>query len=90
MTVEKRLMVSPADIRGITMECATCGGRLMASLSGHPKTPTTCPQCGTLWYDDGQDAVRDLAGAIKALTRQNAVPKVPYRVLLELEAVPDA
>lgn len=50
MTVEHRLFIGLADIRGVTLECKHCTARLsMAPDNIEPDALSKCPVCGHRW-----------------------------------------
>lgn len=58
MTLEKRIVFSPEDIRGIRLTCKECGHGIDCDFGQKGRTiPTQCPWCGCEW-DGAYDPVR--------------------------------
>src|SRR5436853_6031559 len=57
MTLERRFVIGLADIRAITFQCKTCGGRVTVSPDKENlEEMHNCPLCSEVW---GQRAVGD-------------------------------
>ncbi len=99
MTVERRLVFEPADIRALTLECKKCGVRLTAKAAALD-VPRSCPGagCSQGWWgsalvlsrDQGQWPYETLAKALADINAIKDNAEVGFRLLLEFDEPPRA
>jgi hypothetical protein len=50
MAISRELILEPADIRRISIQCA-CGAEAVFTLKKHAEIPSECPSCHKRWNE---------------------------------------
>ena len=90
MTIKRRLVVSLADIRAVTLQCSKCSYSVSAAPQEGLVIPEECPQ-GHAWRPFGESGAgtmeRRFMEILKsALTRPNDPQSNRFTLLLEFDA----
>lgn len=51
MAISRELILEPADIRRISIQCASCGAEAVFTLKKRSEIPSECPSCRKRWNE---------------------------------------
>jgi hypothetical protein len=83
MAISRELILEPADIDRVSIQCASCGTEVGVNLSGSsnaskgsPEIPAECPSCGLRWQEL-HHAIQAFSGTLRELKKYPVRFRVP-------------